>query len=60
MNDIIKITYQWSIDTLQMQCAYWRAIASNDEEITALRRCHNNNVIRLDKIEKALREGGIQ
>jgi hypothetical protein len=29
-------------------------------ETRALRECHNINVVRLDRIEKALKEQGIQ
>ena len=34
-----------------------RLLMDNDAELRALRRCHNQNVSRIDRIEKALGEG---
>jgi hypothetical protein len=44
--DIWWAWYQWMMETLY--------------ETRALRECHNINVVRLDRIEKALKEQGIQ
>jgi hypothetical protein len=39
--------------------ATWLRLFVNDEEVRALRNCHNTNAYRLDRIEAALRNEGI-
>jgi len=36
-----------------------RLIMDNDAELRALRRCHNQNVSRLERVERAMREDGL-
>jgi len=39
--------------------ATMRLIMDNDKEIRALRQCHNQNVSRLERVERAMREDGL-
>jgi hypothetical protein len=48
MNPFLEIYYQ-----------YWKWFMETLFEVRALRNCHNINVVRLDRIEKALRGEGI-
>lgn len=38
---------------------WWTMTVYQPDEIRALRNCQNTNVVRLDRIEKALRKEGI-
>jgi hypothetical protein len=48
MNPFIEIYYQ-----------YWKWFMEMFFEVRALRNCHNINVVRIDRIERALRGQGI-
>lgn len=54
------ITAEIVNNQVELYYATLRLLMENDREIRALRTCHNTNRSRIDRIEKALRQEGIE
>jgi len=62
LEDLRTVVECWTTvveNQVHLYYATMRLIMDNDAEIRALRKCHNQNVSRLERVERAMREDGL-